>query len=241
MVKEKSIARRLTLIFTAFNLGAFLLFFLFNYVEGIADSDFGIFCAFYVLPFILRGIEVLCPLAIGSAATVIYLCRGGRSAFLSSLLFCATRIIYFFPYYYLYFISERFDSADACLFSAGVSLLAVAALYGISLLAFLIIYKSGKRKGLISADGEKINGILNLDAPLTFGIFTISLLGAGYLFVKEIIEAAIFLYETGFFISIGELGFIIISMLIDIAFLLVFHFLLCFASAALLKKIGKTG
>ena len=224
-------------IFALANLCAFILFFVFTIFEGVADTEFGAFVYVYFLTPIMKGIDVLIPV---SAAFILHLAshfESKRGAFLYGLPIALGRFIYLFLYYYLYFVYDGYSSIEACGISAAWSLLGCAIHYAVFIAIFIAIDFILKRSAKEAGDYLKDERFFNLSNPYSRICALTSAVSFVYLFVTDVINTFIFLFEYNFDITLEELASILISFIVDFAFLFIIYAVIVAIKRLALKKI----
>ena len=118
-----------------------------------------------------------------------------RAKILFSILISLSKIAYSLPYYYLYFLSDVYDSLESILLGFGVSiLLALGIGIEVFLLSLLMGFPKCREKEPCES-GESF-GIFNFNNSSNFGIVLAVLLTLTVSFVREIIDIISFLLET---------------------------------------------
>ena len=168
------------------------------------------------------------------AATVIFLTRdsGKRNKIAPSILISLTRLFYTVPYYYIYYVSGVYNSVEAIVIAAAVSLLFLVFFF---LETFVCIYliNLAERRANKTADDRKRTSLFNLDDHLNFGILLSVVLIFTVNFVKEIISTTSYLISNKGTYRIDEIITIVVSFLI----LFVFAFLYYLISAFIKNRL----
>lgn len=242
MNNVSKIYKNAVLIFAAANVIVFALYFLFTHVEGIADTSAGYYIYVYGISYISGGLDVLFPLCAG-----VYLfatCSACESfcAPLRAIAIALARFLYLFPYYYLYFVYDGYDSIESCIHSALWSLIGCIIHYTVIIASLYLIKliirwrcKDSFVKALSSEDP-----LFYFDNPARFSFFATALLGFAYLFVMEAISTVSFLIEVKFVFTLPELISILLAYLVCLGFLFLFYIALCLTAKWTLKALTET-
>ena len=223
--------------FGGLSLMMFLMFFLPNYVISGEVGNFG-----YVIDFFGRLVEFCLPVVGGVICFCISSVSGGGAILCSAAVLSATRILYLLPYYYLYFIAYGYDSIEAILLSAAVSLLGVALEFGLMILLCYIARWAalrGIRKGMTEAElrsigrmtkeeekaifSEKLSELcrseiglrymFDLASPIKRGIFFAVICQFGVSLVQEIVSTLNYLISYAGYYRVNELIYMMVSYL----------------------------
>ncbi len=236
MAQKSKLIKNSVLWFGIANLAVFIIYFLFTQFEGIADTDIGYYIYVYVISYLMTGVDVLFPLCAAGLLFSVTVLSGGRAP-IYAIGIALTRFFYLFPYYYLYFVYDGFDSIESCVHSALWSVVGCIIHYAVIIVSYYLIKLIAKWRCTDSA-GEQIrdgSSIFDFSSELNFTFFLASLVGFVYLFVKETVFTVSFLIDVDFSISPSELISILISYITIIIFLFVFYVTL----SVLARRAGK--
>ena len=121
--------------------GAYLLLFVLHYeISLFVESDIAVEMVSY---FVYLAVATLT-----AAAAVIFMGlyrEMGARAHLWLLYLTLARLAYQIPYYYIYYITEYYTSAEALLFGTLFSLLELSIYYGVYALVALLVRRFGKK------------------------------------------------------------------------------------------------
>lgn len=196
-------------ILSLINLALFLIFFLPYYKFDVESVEWD-YCQY----FLTFAIEFLLPTLSAAAVFKYAYGRSKSSALLPALYLSLPRVIYLFPYYYLYMTAYGNDWIESITLSFFVSLAGLAVTW-IRILAFTaVIYFAAKfvinRKNAVSPEekssltinallaGESASSPFNLATPLTFGVFAMAALQFLIYTVIEIVDVIVFLAEIDY-------------------------------------------
>ena len=198
MALDKRLYKRAAVGFALANLAVFIIYFLFAHFEGVADTAFGEIVNLFILPFVMRGIDLLIPLSAAVILLIISVYDGMRAALIRGIFIALTRFLYLFPYYYLYFVYDGYDSIESCMHSAIWSIVGCVALYAVIALCFLVMHfifrKRAGERDLCDCVGE--GGIFSLDKPFCFTLLCASFGGFAFLLTREITSSSISVFSN---------------------------------------------
>lgn len=207
----------------------YLAFHLANLIFFTSDA------AAYIQYFVGRLAEFTLPIIF--AAILVKMNRGFKGSILPAALLVATRLIYFIPYYYVMYVADVFDSAEAI----GLSIITSIALAFVTTLEVLLYY--GIIRLIMKLDGAVPDkayfplGALELDNPATVAIFGATAIRfLGYL-VFEVIGTVDFFIRVGDTYRTNEIFFIVGSYVFLLALLLFTHFAACFLASRSKKHL----
>lgn len=215
-------ARRLLLTSSLLLLGLSILEFLIYYIfyGFLYGSSALLVSASYLISFM----EGLFPIL---AATVIFFVsdKSAKIKALLALLFSTPKILYIFPRYYLYFVSDVFNSIEAVLLSSIVSVL--FALYVFLQIFVCIIILNRTVSHSTDTDAQlKPSRLFSLECSANFGIA----LEAVFIFViflaKECFNATSYFSEVGGGYTGGEILMMVLSFLLLPIFSFIYY-LIC--------------
>ena len=166
--------------------------------------------------YLSSAIEFLLPVG---CAVVVYLVYplGTRNKVLPSFIMAAARLLYSVPYYYIYYVSDVFDSSEAILLALLVSILFVFYCALQTFICIFVISFVAKRK-IANSDTNESARIFNLDDQLNFGILISVFFIFTVFFIREIITTVEYLIESAPSYRTDEILLLIISYLLIIVF-----------------------
>lgn len=202
----------------------FLLFYLTNYLfDSVVLTYIWVFA---------KKLTYLLPLLITASITLIIYCVfGKKAAYLALIPFSLSRIIYFFPYFYLQFIFDGFDSTESLLYAALSSLAEAALAYALSLLVFGVMLLIVKKSNAGRAQLDEIifkKTSLDFSNPLSLAFTVVSILGFSYYFISEIIDTVAILSSYYGTLTLGEIAYMLFSYVFDVALIFAYYFTLVF-------------
>lgn len=225
MVNKNRIFRKAAGLYALANIAAFILFFLFTGVEGVADTAFGVNAYFYVISPIMKGVDILIPVSAAFIIYLAYLNNGNKAAIGYGALIASGRYVYTFVYYYLYFVYDGYSSVEAVELSGLWSILGYAIHYAIILAIFFSLKfaihrmcPTGDRVTIISSTAT-----LDFKCPICLASIISSAVAFVYLFVLDLIDVISFLIEYGLDVTPSELATMLIAFIADVAFLFIIH------------------
>ncbi len=212
---------------------SFLIFYIPNYF--ISNNEPLIYISYFIREFIDSFIPVF-------SAAVIYFADCDKKLFkrfLSALKLSLPRLIYVIPYYYLYYMSQGFDSLESLMYLSVHSVFLML-VFPVELSLYVIIASFlGKRRA--RKTGYKLNfeeerGIFDLATPFAFSLFSISLSRFTYDTVMEMRDAISYLVNYAGSYRTSEIIFMLIKFLFVLATLLAMHALLQFMRKRAVKR-----
>lgn len=240
-------------IYLALYFGLFLLFYIPNYVIEdyaylVGDFEYvrfflarlyeftlGASAAVVLFVILVRNGEVTVPVTLAAAS-----------------VFALAKIIYSLPYYYLYFLSIGYDSIDGIPLYTLSALLAVIFEWVKTILFFSVCYLVSRRhikKELISrlpvakqkkppekeraeikratdmrlSDELTLGGTFNFDAPVTLGIFLVSVGQFAFALISEITSTVDYLIEFAGNYRTDEIVYMTFCFIFILAELVISH------------------
>ncbi len=201
------------------------IFFLYSQTLEHIDIKWIVYLVYWIRNFA----EATAPLLAATGAFLLF-CRGHRRVFLFPILPVLSRILYFLPDYYLYYIEKGLDTGESLAMSAIVTFIECALLYGFSLLLLLLAVrvfrhamKSSEEK---TAEENLISSPFNFNNSATKSIFSISFAYFCLQTVIELIRTVSYLIESAGTYTLEEILTIFFSFLFHLGFLFVSQ-LLC--------------
>ncbi len=204
--------------FAGANLASFLLYYISSYILGIDAVE-------YVRYFICEAIDFALPVvaaALGAAAM-------GRFGFKGLLVLpfaSLGRLVYAFPYFYLYFVEGGLLSSEALIlavpFSLGAALLDCIAVGFLSFIIYTVASSMAKKRGLgYSECAESVGAPFDFSSEFTVAVFSVG----GIVFV---INLAIEIFETVSYVlgysgayRLGEIVYIVVSFIMILVELII--------------------
>ena len=165
-----------------------------------------------LFPFVIDFIEGFFPIA---SALIVFSTKAGgmKNKILPSLLISLPRMAYTFPYYYLFYVTDVFNSIEALILSFAVSILFVLLT---SLQTFVCIYiinhvfSTSETK---KSHFEKAK-IFDFDNAFNFGILLSSIFVFVIFFIRELTATITFFVEVGSSYYIEEILTIVLSYIL---------------------------
>ncbi len=185
----------------------------------------------YLVYWIRTLAEATVPLLAATGAFLLHL-HGHRRVFLFPILPVLSRVLYFMPDYYLYYLERGLDSAESLAMAAIITLLECAALCVFSLLLlWLAIWLFSRRPASASeeektAEGESPFSPFDLENPRAKSLFSISFAYFCLQTILEFIRTVSYLLENAGTYTLEEILTIAFSFLFHLAALF-FSQLLC--------------
>ncbi len=212
--------RRVTLYLLLGYLASYAVFHISSYVSSAAFF-------FYLNEFVKRGTYLLLPLIASAAMLVTSAYTTLSKTLLRAIPFSLVRIVYFLPYFYMYNYAYGmgYDTSEALLFGLLLSVGEAIIVYILSVIVFLILRAIVRRLGgkdEFCASIEK-ETCLDFSDPVASAFAIISAAAFLYFLVYEIINTVGFISEYGASAKPGEIIYMIVSYLYDIALFFI-HF-----------------
>ena len=208
-----------------------LLQFLLYYVPFgfFYDSTPTLLIASYLIDFIEAFFPVI-------SATMIFLTRknGIKNKLLPSFILSLPRLLYSVPYYYVYFVSDVFDSGEAIALAFSISILFVSVSF-LQIFVCNIIINYIENRGSKSADDRQASKPFNLDDHLNFGIAMSVFFVFIIFFVRECVSTVQYLIDNAPGYRPEEIVTIVCAFLL----LFVFSFIHYVIASAVKNKILK--
>ena len=250
-MNSKKICLITAISFAFVNLLAFCIFYIPNYVLML-----NVEWVEYTRVFLNKFFEYLLPVVAATVLFIGYTRDGLKKTFIRAIYFSLPRIVYLFPYYYLYYILNWNDSIESISLSALVTLFGVALFYGQIILLFWIIrvfarlpiirelkialpinqQKAPPKEILAelrsSADKRVCSSlseksIFNFSCPASLGIFAASFASFCINLVREIIGTVDYLIEYAGDYYLEEIFYITACYLFLLVELLASHAICC--------------
>ena len=162
-----------------------------------------------IFPFVIDFIEGFFPIA---AALIVFSTKAGgmKNKILPTLIISLPRMAYSLPYYYLFYVTDIFNSVEALILSFAVSIFFVLL---VSLQTFICIYITNRI--LSTSDAKKScfekAKIFDFDNPFNFGILLSSIFIFVIFFVRELTDTITFFVEVGSSFYLEEILTIVLS------------------------------
>ena len=225
-IKIKSYGHAFGLMLTLVGLFSFAEFLLFYIPSGFYyEYDALIVTASYLTTML----EIIIPVL---SATVIFLVFGGgvKNKILPSFFVALTRLFYSVPYYYIYYVSDVFDSSEAIILALLISILFVTVS---ALQTFICIFITSfvyHRKNSDINDIQRAS-IFNFDDQMNFATLICTFFIFTVFFIREIINTVEYLLESKGTYRTNEI------LLIILAYVLLFVFaFIAYAVGVLVKN-----
>lgn len=186
-------------------------FFLYSQITANVESKWLI----YLVYWIRNTAEATVPILTATAAFLLF-SAGHKKVLLFPILPVLSRVLYFLPDFYLYYIADDLNTAEALAMAAIVTVIECAIIYGFVLLLYLLakhIYtKSEKEKGE--------DGFFSLENPFTKSVFFICFAYFCLQMVIEIINTVSYLITNAGTYTLEEILTILLSFILHLAMLL---------------------
>ena len=176
------------------------------------DSTPILLTASYLIDFIEAFFPVI-------SATMIFLTRenGTKNKLLPSFIFSLPRLLYSVPYYYVYFVSDVFDSGEAIALAFLISILFVFVSFLQIFVCSMIINYIENRAGKNLEDRQS-SKLFNLDDHLNFGIVMSVIFVFIIFFVRECVSTVQYLIDNAPGYRAEEIVTIVCSFLLIFVF-----------------------
>ena len=230
-LNNRNLYTRASLILLLVHFATFLIMYL---AEFIFKSGFFTVLWYYVQ----KTTFLLIPLVSGLLTLIADAFLGTRAALLRLIPLSLAKLIYSIPFYYLQFVYDTFyDSVDAILLSLLQSLIESIVLYIFSLIIFIMmkcflwILNDGRsNRELLAKDT-----VLDFHDPVSATFMICTALCFVYWLVDEIITtvSTISSYAT---LTAGEIIYMLVSYVIDIALLALYYVALSRIKNAIIKS-----
>jgi len=194
------------------------------------DSAPTLLAASYLIDFI----EAFFPII---SAMIIFLTRenGIKNKLLPSFIFSLTRLLYSVPYYYVYFVSDVFDSGEAIALAFLISILFVFVSFLQIFVCNIVINYIENRQGKSTNDRQS-SKLFNLDDHLNFGIAMSVFFVFIIFFVRECVSTVQYLIDNAPGYRPEEIVTIVCSFLLLFVFALTQYVIAVAVKNKFLKK-----
>ena len=184
----------------------------------------------YLVYWIRNFAEATVPLLAATGALLLY-CHGHRRILLFPILPVLSRVLYFMPDYYLYYIERGLDTGESIAMSAIVTFFECAALYGFALLLFLLarwilLRYAGENAREKAADETATFAPFDFENPASRSLFSVSFAYFCLQTIIELIRTVSYLIESAGTYTLEEILTIVFSFLFHLCALLISQ-LLC--------------
>ena len=176
------------------------------------------------MPYVINFIEgLLVPLS----ATVVFLTKGVgiKNKILPLILISLTRIAYTFPYYYIYYVSDYFNTSEALLLALLISILYVLFFFLQTFICNIVINAVLLRKNENAHQPVKTK-LFNLEDQFNFGILLCTVFIFVIFFARECVNTVSYFIEVGSGYTAEEILTIIISYVLLPLFAFI-HYTIC--------------
>ena len=193
--------------------------------------------AIIISPYLINFFEALFPVA---CALIIYLTTndGIKNKILPMLLISLSRITYTFPYYYIYYVSDVFDSLESVLLSLLVSILYISSFF---LQTFICISLINYAKSRVEERNKLIvrAKLFNIEDRTNFGILICVFFIFIIFLVRELINTVSFFREVGGSYYFEEILTIVLSYVILPVFAFTHYAICVFIKNKLIKNTSE--
>ncbi len=170
----------------------------------------------YAASYLINFLEaLLVPLS----AMIIFLSKKTsiKSKILPCILISLLRVFYSVPYYYIYYVSDVFNSIEAILLAFLVSIFFLSFFFLQTFICILIMNYTEKRSGGETCEREKTK-LFDLENHLNFGIALSILFVFVIFFIREAIATVEYLTENASSYRSEEILTIVLSFLVLFVF-----------------------
>ena len=215
---SKESFKKCVLYLTLSSLLAFLIFYLPNLYLTKHDA------ALYISYFSKELINFVLPLVAAVAVTLAALDNTKKCAFIYSICFAAVPLPYTIPYYYLEFVSDYYNSAEAILLAFLMSV-ALALAFTVEIFVYHLIIKRGIKKD--GRDAKIATPIFDLNARATLAVFYAVLVKYLYKTAFELYNVVCYLIDYAGNYKIGEIVYIAVTLALILLFAGAAHAIAC--------------
>ena len=195
-----------------------LIQFLIYYVIFGFYSD--IEALFYIGKFSVSFIDGIFP--ISAALAVFFACRKIKTKALCSLLISLAKLTYMVPYYYLYFVTDVYDSFESILLSFLLSfMIAICVAAEVFVLSLILTFAEKRAKK--SPEDRCSAPLFDFNDYLNFGIALTVILTFTVAFVNECIDAVRFFIDNSTSFTGEEALTVFISFVLTVVFSFIYY------------------
>ena len=205
----------------------FLLFYIPS--DSLYENLFFIYTASYVTEFLEA---LFSPLA----AMVIFMTRGGgvKNKILPCILISFLRLFYSLPYYYVYYVSDVFNSAEALMLSLLVSFLFLAFFF-LQTFVCILILKCIENRNQKQIEDRKYAKLFDFDDHTNFGIILTVIFVFVISFIREGASTVQYLVQNLGSYRTKEIITIVLSYLILFLFAFIHYLIITLLKNKLVK------
>lgn len=169
-----------------------------------------------VSSYTINFLEALFPLL---AALIIFLSRdsGIKNKILPCVFISLIRLFYSVPYYYIYYVSDVFNSAEAIALAFIVSIMFVLFFF-LQTFVCIMIMNYTERRSFNNVEGRNPASVFDFDNHVNFGIVLSVLFGFIILLVRECVNTVQYLTENSGSYRTEEILTVVLSYLIIFVF-----------------------
>lgn len=191
--------------------------FLFIYLRFIYifEGDFLVYTS-YFLEYIF---QVLASLFVGVAILAGRGVESNKRRFFTAFMLSLPRLIYLFPYYYLYYLSDGFDSFEAIIFLSVRSLFLLI-IFSLEALLYYFVAAIVAKKSADGWDFFKPAGFFDFSKSISVAIFAVCFTKFILNLLGEALDVIIYLIEYEEFYSATEIFYLLGK--VTLAFLTLF-------------------
>ena len=200
----KKIKKRTAIFVALLSLVSFTLLYL--RLVYVFEGDFTVYGS-YFLQYVLESFS---SLAVGVAILAGRGNETGKARFFSALKLSLPRLIYLIPYYYLFYISDGYDSIES------LGLLSIRSI-------FLIIACFSAKKSGDGWDFFKPSGLFDFSSSISAAIFGVCFARFIFNVIKEGIDIIIYLIDYEEFYAATEIYYLLGKLLLALATLFLAH------------------
>ena len=194
-----------------------------------------LFVSYYLTSFLE---ELFPPIA----ALVIFLTRNEdkKSKVIPCILISLTRLIYSIPYYYIYYVSDVFNSSEAILLALLVSILFLGAFFLQTFVCVLLMNYAERRANKTFEERQRAK-MFDVDDHVNFGIILSVMLVFIIFFIREAVSTVQYLIESSGTYRSEEILSIVGSFLLIFIFAFIHYVLITLLKNALLHTEESDG
>ena len=197
---------------------SFLLIYLrFIYVF---EGDFWVYAS-YFLEYVF---QVIASLFVGIAIISGKGLESKKRSFLTAFKLSLPRLIYLFPYYYLYYLSDGFDSIEAIIL-LNIRSIFLLLLFSLEALLYYFIADFAAKKSGDVWDFFKPSGFFDFSKSVTAAIFAVCFTKFILNLFSEGLDILVYLIEYEEFYSLAEIYYLLGKVLLAFATLFISHVL----------------
>lgn len=212
----KKIKKRTAIFVALLSLVSFTLLYL--RLVYVFEGDFTVYGS-YFLQYVLESFS---SLAVGVAILAGRGNETGKARFFSALKLSLPRLIYLIPYYYLFYISDGYDSIESLGLLSIRSIFLLILFVTEALIYYFIACFSAKKSG-DGWDFFKPSGLFDFSSSISAAIFGVCFARFIFNVIKEGIDIIIYLIDYEEFYAATEIYYLLGKLLLALATLFLAH------------------